>query len=124
MNLYKIEFTHYSQKDSKTGIFCLALAENDEKVYLFVDKEHNHDSWEEDTEFGKTYDLYDDDYNIIGTETPKERHIRLGGTMHDENYEVSDRYYGVTTVGWTLLKENVSPDNFQELIELEIVKVI
>jgi hypothetical protein len=124
MNLYKIEFTHYSQKDSKTGMFCLALAENDEKVYLFVDKEHNYDGWEEDTEFGKTYNIWDDDYNIIGTETPKERYIRLGGTMHDEEYEISDLYYGVTTVGWTLLKENVSPENFQELIELEIVKVI
>jgi len=124
MNLYKIEFTHYSQKDSKTGIQCLVLSESNEKVYLFVDKEYNYNSWEEDTEFGNTFDIYDDKWEVVGTETPKERYMRLCGTMHDDDYEVSDLYYGATTLGWTLLKENVSPENYQELIDLDLVKVI
>jgi len=128
-NLYSIEFIHYSPKDSEQGIKCLLLAENDEQVFNFIDEMYQYNTWSEyetDESFKdeNKFDIYDDDdLNIIGTETFKERMIRLKGQMNDEDYELQDLYYGVTLYGWKLLKENIKTD-YSELIKLNIIKTI
>lgn len=132
MNLYKIEVEHFSQKDSHKSIECLLLAENDEQVYEWmkgepkIDGSTMYNSWkdieEEEEEDGEKHDLYDGEYNVIGQETFKEKMIRVKGQMNDEDYEVSDRYYGVTLHGWSIASEDVQT-NYDELINVGLVFV-
>jgi len=118
MNLYKITFSHTAPKSSKEGIECYLLAENDEQVYNYVDKSFNYECWKDDDE--EPIELYDDDYNVIGTETFKEKMLRIKGEQNDEDYDYSDAYYGITLYGWELVKENVD-GNYTEMVELGII---
>ena len=127
MNLYRFMFDHYSPKDSQRGIVTYILADTDEEVYEWFKSEPTikltsdmlFNSWkyyEEERE----YDVWDDKFNIIGTETFKERMLRLGGEMFDDEAEVSDAYYGVTHYGWELHKENIDNLSADVLVELGI----
>jgi hypothetical protein len=128
MNLYKIEFLHASPKDVEYGMKCLLLAENNEQVYEWIKSSPNIDgnqlfnSWTSNELDEHTYTLLDDDYNEIGTETFKEKIIRLNGQMNDDSYDFSDAYYGITLFGWSLLIENSEAD-YSELIDLGIVLI-
>ena len=127
MNLYIINFEHSAPKDTKEGIVGYFLAENDEQVFNYIDKEFECGCWTDkddtDDEDYEPLEIYDEDYNVIGTETYKERFIRLGGEMYDEDREYNDLYYGLTYYGWELVKENVDFVN-AEMITLGIVKQI
>lgn len=128
MNLYAIKFTHYAPKDGETGIYGYILAANDESVYEWIKSEpkisddkilyNSYEYYEEE----KSYDLYDNNYDVIGTETFKERMIRVGGEMYDEDADVSDAYYGVTHLGWDLVKEDISEDEVKVLKGLGILQ--
>lgn len=124
MNLYSIDFLHASPKDAEYGMKCLLLAENNEQVYEFIKSEPElpdgalYNNWEANEE--EEFDIYDDNYEIVGKETFKEKMIRLSGEINDEDYDFSDAYYGITLFGWSLLKENVTT-NYAELIELGIM---
>jgi len=126
MNLYKIIIQHFSPKDSKTAISALLLAENDEQVYEWLKSEPRtkegglYNSWADREEEGESFDIYDENYEIIGTEKFKEKMIRIKGELNDEDFQNEDAYYGNTIFGWELLKENPKTD-FSELIELGIV---
>ena len=74
MNLYRITFSHTAPKDSEKGIKGYLLAENDEQVYNYVDKTFNYESWKDidEDEDRESSDIYDRNYNIIGTETFKD----------------------------------------------------
>lgn len=124
MNLYTIDFLHASPKDREYGFKCLLLANSDEEVYNWLASEPKignsslTHSWEYKEE--KMFSLYDDDYNEIGKETFKEKMIRIKGEINDDDFDFGDAYYGITLFGWSLLKENINPENYSELIELEI----
>ena len=122
MNLYKITFSHTAPKDSKEGIKGYLLAKNDEQVYNYVDKTFNCECWKdnEEGEDREPIELYDDDYNVIGTETFKEKMLRIKGEQNDEDYDYCDAYYGITLYGWELVKENADGD-YTEMIELGII---
>ena len=134
MNLYEIKFSHTAPKDSKEGIISYLLAENDEQVYEWIASEPKireydlFNSWEEINEEwedeGRKEDIYDDDYNIIGTETFREKMIRIKGEMNDEDYDFSDAYYGITLYGWKLVKENINESDFKKSIEIGIISKI
>jgi hypothetical protein len=121
MNLYKILFTHTAPKDRKEGIITYLLAENEEQVYSFIDKEYNYECWKDQEEENETYDVYNDDYDVVGIETFKEKILRLKGEMNDDDYDYSDAYYGITLYGWELVKENLASD-YSELIALNVFK--
>lgn len=140
MKLYKIMFTHWSQKDSATGIVEHFVGENDEAVYEYIkSQDSNYDreismftSWTEYEEANSYYDedveeedkgfeIYDDDYNVIGTETFKERMLRLGGEMFDEDQELNDLYYGATRFGWKEVGE-ILPTEIAVLKNVGILK--
>jgi len=134
-NLYKIEFTHYSPKDSESGTKNLLLAQNDEQVYEWIKTaEGIYNSWGDDEKV--TYDeieeIFKDEYGgeVSGwwkdgkPELFKERMMRLKGEINDEDYQVEDAYYGVTVWGWEILLENVDVDNYQDLIQKEFIKTI
>jgi len=126
MNIYKIEFLHASPKDREEGIKCLLLAENEEQVYEWIKSEPKigerslYNGWADSEEENEEFEVYNDDYDIIGKENFKQKMIRLKGQMNDDDYDYSDAYYGITLFGWSLLKENVNTD-YSELIELGIV---
>jgi len=114
MNLYAINFTHYAPKDGKEGIITYLVATDDEQVYQYIKSEPEingsglYNSYKYNEEDNETYDIYDDKFNVIGTETFKEKMIRLKGEMNDEDADISDAYYGVTHYGWELVKEGIS----------------
>lgn len=119
MNLYRILFIHYAPKDSHSGITTYLLANNDEEVYTYIDS-INHGMWSGKNADYPELNIYDDEYNVIGTESFKEKMIRIKGLMFDEDYELTDLYYGVTLDGWELIKEDVDVSYYQELIDLGI----
>lgn len=122
MNLYQIMLEHYAPKDSEKGIFTYLAAESDDQVFEWLkndpklkDGRHlftGYDMVEDDEE---SYEIYDEDYNEIGTETAKERLIRLKGDLNDPDVELSDLYYGRTLIGWNVVKFNIT--------ELEIINL-
>ena len=137
MNLYDVEFTHYAPRGSDYGSKALLLAENDEQVYEWIASDFAQSEcgmyndwkskelavWDEENEVfvdenGEYKDWYDDDGN---PENFKTRMLRLRGEFND-SVDVTDAFYGVTLLGWKLLKENVETD-YSELIELGIAYV-
>lgn len=116
MNLYKIKFEHFAPKGSEEGIVTYLFAASDEEVYKWLKSEprindnsiYSGYSYHEADE--EIFDVYDNEFNVIGQETFKEKMIRLRGNIHDEEADVSDAYYGVTLYGWDLVKEKVSTD--------------
>jgi len=126
MNIYKIEFLHASPKDREMGLKCLLLAENEEQVYEWIKSEPEigerslYNGWADSEEENEEFEVYNDNYDVIGKENFKQKMIRLKGQMNDDDYDYSDAYYGITLFGWSLLKENVNTD-YSELIELGIV---
>lgn len=121
MNLYKIKFLHASQKDTKEGIITYALADSDELLYEYIDSTYNYDCWEGENLNNKLLDIYDDNYNIIGTESFREKIIRIKGEMNDEDADFSDAYYGITLYGWELVEENTNELHYSHLIELGVI---
>ena len=126
MNIYKIEFVHASPKNREMGLKCLLLAENEEQVYEWIKSEPKigdrslYNGWADSEEENKEFEVYNDNYDVIGKENFKQKMIRLKGQMNDDDYDYSGAYYGITLFGWSLLKENVNTD-YSELIELGIV---
>lgn len=121
MNLYKIKFLHASPSDTKEGIITYALADSDELLYEYVDSTYNYDCWEGENLNNKLLDIYDDNYNIIGTESFREKIIRINGEMNDEDADFSDAYYGITLYGWELVEENTNKLHYSHLIELGVI---
>ncbi|MGR6760281.1 hypothetical protein ACU1JV_00360 [Paenibacillus sp. T2-29] len=127
MNLYKIMFEHFSQKDSQKGILTYLVADSDSEVYEWIKSEPSSEIWgsifnsykykEKDKE---VFDVYDNNYNCVSQEGFRDRMIRLHGDMFDEDVELCDLYYGVTLYGWTLVKENVGYDVLQAAKETGI----
>lgn len=142
MNLYSIDFKHYSPKDSESGIKYLLIAENDEQVYEHIASEPKvgnfqlFNSWKDDEsiKYNKEKEQFIDpdgdeaerywweDENG-NPEEFKTRMLRLKGEMYDYDLVVEDAFYGVTFYGWSLLKENINTD-YSELIQLGIVQVV
>ncbi|MFD0587648.1 hypothetical protein ACFQZE_06510 [Paenibacillus sp. GCM10027627] len=120
MNLYKIMFEHFSPKDSQRGVVAYLVADSDEQVYEWLksDPKLDDDTWiytpYQDSENDDiTFELYDDQYNVVGMEEYKDKMIRLKGEMFDDELELNDLYYGKTIYGWRLIKEDVKPDILQ-----------
>ncbi len=123
MNLYKIKTEHFAPKDSHESMMGFVFANNDEEVYHFVDKQFNHDSWEEEksdaweeekAEFPEYYEDYAGTY--------KQKIIKLKGEIEDESVEFDDVYYGITLYGWELVDENthLNYDDLKHLKEFYI----
>lgn len=126
MNLYKIVVAHYAPKGSHHSIKDYLLAENDEQVYNYIDGKLNYGKWsdrmespEEDDE--TIFEIYDDKYNVIGTENYKEKIIRLKGDIDDDEEDFGGAYYGITLYGWELIKEGIQAD-YNQLLGLGVIK--
>lgn len=117
-NLYKIHFEHYAPKDSEKGIYTYLAAQNDEEVYEWLksnptlkNQQQIFNCYEDSEE--DSYEVFDEKFNVVGTETFKERMIRLNGDINDEEEELDDLYYGATLMGWKLVKEEIDEEVLQ-----------
>ena len=117
MKLYRVWKRHFSPKDCEESIECFLVAQNDNDAYDWIDEHQNFGMWKDRNEDDDLYDLYDEDYNVIGQESYKERMLRTKGEFFDPDAEADDLYYGVTHYGW----EEV--DSSKDLIEeVEVLK--
>ncbi|MGG0667824.1 hypothetical protein ABE073_04760 [Lederbergia citrisecunda] len=117
MNLYEIMMEHYAPKDSQKGIYTYLVAECDEAVYEWLKQEKQlkderviYNSYKYSEEDDDIFELYDDNYEVVGTETFKERMIRLKGNLYDEEESFDDLYYGKTLLGWKTVKEEITEE--------------
>lgn len=99
-NLYRVNVRHFSEKDSHDAIEVFIAAKDDECVYKWID-ELIGGLWSERNEYTGLINVYNDEFDVIGQETYKEKMMRLKGEFYDEGLEISDRFYGVTLYGWT-----------------------
>lgn len=117
MKLYKILKTHYSPKDGEDSIHYFLVANNDEEVFDYLDKKELYGKWTKRSNECGLLDIYDDNFNVIGQETYKQKMIRICGEFFDEHVDTSkgyyDSYYGVTHYGWE--EEKNSTDLYQEV---------
>ena len=121
MDIYKIIVQHFSQKDSHTSIEVFLLAESDEAVYQWVDKEKCYEMYSERDEEDGLIDIYSDDYEVIGQETFKEKMLRIGGEYFDEDYVPQDLYYGGTIYGWEKLESDMLDIEIEALKKLGVL---
>ena len=134
MKLFAIQFTHYSQKDSKSGIKLYALADSDEQVLARLDgrisnsqAEFTYGAWSDRSEEMEDDDdrlnIYNDgDYKAIGRDASYlAKMLRLRGEMNDPDATVEDAYYGVTHWGWSEGKE-ITEAQAAVLLELGIAE--
>ena len=115
MNIYEIMLEHYAQRGSEKGIFTYLAAQSDEEVYEWLksdptlrDERSLYTSYKDNENDEKVFEIYDNNYEVVGEETFKERMIRLKGDLYDEDADFSDLYYGKTLIGWKLAKEDVT----------------
>ena len=121
MNLYRIIFCHIAPKDRAHGLLNYILANNEDEVYEFIDREYTAGIWSDREGDKNIFDVYDDDYNRIGTELFRERIFRLKGDINDPDTDLADAYYGITLYGWELVAEDVLVEEFTKIIEYGIV---
>jgi len=122
MNLYRITVAHYSPKDSHKSIQDYLLADNEEHVYDYINHNHNYGMWDDYNEEEEESEIYDEHDKVIGTETYKEKMLRVKGDMNDPDDSLEDLYYGQTRYGWELVKEGII--DYQEMIELGVFKTM
>ena len=109
MDLYRIKLKHYSQKDSCEATSCLLLARDDEDVYEWIKTEpecncYAGGGWADYESDNEEYDIYDNDYNVTGKRSFKQKIIDLNGDIDDEDVSYDDLYYGLTLIGWELIQ--------------------
>ena len=119
MNLYKILLRHCSQKDKVKVIKSYVFANNEYELMVRLDQEYNYGLWKDSQEDGDEFKVYNDDYDVIGTETRFEKMLRLRGDFNDPNADYSDGYYGITHYGWSEVQE-ISNEQAQILLDLNI----
>ena len=120
MNIYRINVEHAAPKANWTNIECFLLAEDDESVYQWIDKKC-HGCWSHVDEEGDTYEIYDEDYNVIGKESYREKILRLKGEINDDSRDYADAYYGLEFFGWELVE---FPSVFQATVVLEAAGIL
>jgi hypothetical protein len=97
--LYRIVVRHHSPKDSHTSTQGYTVQKNDEQVLEWMLAQDWFYADDED-DLAEEFDVYDEDYEIIGTETRREKWLRVGGQINSEHVDYSDLVYGLTLYGW------------------------
>ena len=114
--IFRVMFTHFSQKDSKDGLLCVVMAPNEEALIAYLDKTHNHGSWEdasndeEEGSWSPAEPLTDEEAaraEALGLTVDREYdsiegpHAALLRFCHGDTFnEPTDLYYGFTHLFW------------------------
>jgi hypothetical protein len=104
LELYRIDVQHFAPNDEHRSIETYVVALREHEVYDAIN-DMAYGCWNDRNDDGVVYEIFDDAWNVIGTETYKERMMRLKGDINDEDEELSDLYYGRTLYGWENLGE-------------------
>src|SRR6478672_11215589 len=99
MKIHQINVIHAAPKDRHESIELYAVADCEEQIYELLN-EKVFGKWSDKNEEDGLLKIYDDDYNVTGMETYKQRVMRLRGDINDPDTDYSDAYYGVTLYGW------------------------
>ncbi len=104
MKLHRILMRHCSPKDSVEVTKLFVVADSEQSILAKLDdvkRRYTYGAWKEKSEDAEEpFEIYDEDYKVIGTETYLEKMLRLRGEFNDEDADYSDAYYGVTHYGW------------------------
>lgn len=104
MKLHKILLRHCSPKDSVEVTLLYVLANSEPAILSRLDAgngKYTYGAWKEQSdEAEEPCEIYDDKYNVIGTETYLEKMLRIRGEFNDEDADYSDAYYGIKHYGW------------------------
>lgn len=137
MNLYRIYFRHYSQKDSKEGTSTYLIADNDEQVMAWLSEEAGWD-FLDDRDMDTLTEYFGTEFEKPGD---RERAEALGLTIDPEYGDVkgtkkalilftrgetgipSELYYGCTQWFWELAKEHIEQHEALVLTDLGLAVV-
>lgn len=122
MKLYEILKRHYSAKDSEDAICYFLVANNAEEVFDYLDNKELSNIWTYRNEEYDLLDIYDDNFEVIGQETYKQKMIRICGEFFDDDADTSDSYYGLTHYGWKEVTN--SKDLYQEVEALKRLGIV
>lgn len=112
--LFQILVLHGGPKDRHTATETYLVAESEQEVFNWIDKEKNYNSWTEETDEPRMR-FADDSYE---KEIPFAEWVMLkrGDLEDDEGWE--DAYYGVTKWGWKQIP--ASEEDIGRLLSLGI----
>lgn len=119
--MYKILLRHCSQKDKVEVIKTYVIANSEYELMLRLDQQYQFGLWKDSNEDGDKFKIYNEEYEVIGTERRFEKMLRLRGDFNDPNADYSDGYYGITHYGWSEAQE-VSQEQAQVLLDLNIAQ--
>lgn len=121
MKLHKILIRYWAPKGSYTGTAGYVIAENEQRILEQLDNSdynYTYGAWAEN---GDAYEITDEHYRVIGTETYLQRMLRLRGEYADDEASVDDAYYGVTHYGWDEGVE-IAPHDAMVLVRLGVAQ--
>lgn len=115
-SLFKIIVLHAGPKDSHTSIETYLVADTEEEVAAWIDREKNSGLWFDDGDDEEPNVRYVDDN--CEEEVPFNKWVMLkrGDLEDDEGYD--DAYYGVTKWGWEPIPS--TPEEIRVMLKLEI----
>lgn len=123
--LFQVLVLHAAPQDKHCSIQTYLVADSDEDVYEWIKSEPIEGvyvDWDEKERGGEVFEVRNDDFDLVGTESFKERIIRLRGEMFEEFYDFSVAYEGVTLYGWKRIGD-VTSSQIATLQELGIAHV-
>lgn len=136
MQIYDILMRHAGPKSQVEFVLKRVIADSEEAILARVDADLKHGAWsaksteddEGDCDDGvkfnadgdRLHDIYDDDFNIVGSETYLQKMLRLRGEYHDDGANYDDAYYGIEHYGWSKGRE-ISGDDAAVLQRLGLV---
>lgn len=117
MKLYTKYTRHCAPRDCQE-FESFVLANDDEEMLVGCDE---YGLWNDKHDEGEIYEIYNEDYNVIGTETYLEKMLRIRGEFNDEDADYSDAYYGITHIGWSE-GVDISENDTNTLLRLGVVE--
>lgn len=117
--IHKIYFSHYGAKSEKEGIECYCLADDEDTIYDYIDKNFMLEGWTEKNQT-ELVSVYDEEGDIIGEELYKDKVLRERGNLWEE-IDDSHVYYGVTQYGWT---EGIEVDELAILLLTPLISLV
>ena len=124
MNIYRILVENCGPKSQWINTKCFLLAEDELEVYNYIDKELADDAWTERDDEHDLIDIYDEDFEVIGQETYKEKLLRLKGEIDDEDKSYDDAHYGLTFYAWELVEFSDMDDAERVLEEAGMLRKV
>jgi hypothetical protein len=116
-SLFRIVVLHGAPKDSHKSTETYLVAENEQAVFDWIDKEKNYGAWTEKDEDAEEPNVRyaDDDYE---KEIPFREWVMLKRGDLDDEEGWENAYYGVTKWGWEPIE--ASPEDIAVLLRLGI----